>query len=114
MYEHICGNYASAVQIALKNQETLAKISNTVDPGRGLQSLLIKPVQRICRYPLILKELVKLSTDIYPYLKELEQSLESVKRVTDRVNESQRLAENQLAKEDLLERMEDWKVSKLT
>ena len=86
-------------------------ISKTIDPGKGLQSFLIKPIQRLCRYPLILKELVKTSDpESYAYIEELEHSLEAMKRATDRINELQRKSENHVLKIDLLERMEDWKV----
>jgi cell division control protein 24 len=54
IYTRICGNYAQAIQTALENAEVLSKASK-VDPVRHLQSMLIKPVQRICRYPMLLK-----------------------------------------------------------
>ncbi|KAJ3314370.1 hypothetical protein HDV04_000332 [Boothiomyces sp. JEL0838] len=108
VYHAMCANYASATQVAIQNQERLAGVG-TIDPGRGLQGYLIKPVQRICRYPLLLKELRKLSTpENYNYCDELDDALEVMKRVTDRVNEVQRMEDNKALKTKLLEYVEDW------
>jgi cell division control protein 24 len=76
-----------------------------------LQSYLIKPVQRVCKYPLLLQELIKLTdAGTYPFYDELKEGLEAIKRVTERVNEQKRREENELMKNDLADRMEDWKV----
>ena len=55
VYDAMCANYGNAIQVALQNQERLT--GGSIDPVRGLQGYLIKPVQRICRYPMILKVL---------------------------------------------------------
>ncbi|KAJ3272590.1 hypothetical protein HDV01_005433 [Terramyces sp. JEL0728] len=108
VYHAMCANYATATQVAIQNQERLAGIGS-IDPGRGLQGYLIKPVQRICRYPLLLKELRKLSTpENYNFCDELDEALIVMKRVTDRVNEVQRMEDNKALKTKLLEYIEDW------
>ncbi|KAJ3104842.1 hypothetical protein HDU97_008812 [Phlyctochytrium planicorne] len=85
------------------------KLSNMIPPHM-LQSYLIKPVQRVCKYPLLLQELVKLSQNTsYPYIDELKDGLDSMKRVTDRVNEQKRVEENRNMKSELIDRVEDWK-----
>ncbi|KAI8914354.1 hypothetical protein EDD86DRAFT_199148 [Gorgonomyces haynaldii] len=118
VYEPMCANYSAAINTALQYQEQLdraqvrvkSKTNSNIDPGKGLQNLLIQPVQRITRYPLLLKELIKFSeAENYQYLDELNGALEVIKRVTDRVNEYQRVADNAKAKKDLFDRMEDWK-----
>ncbi|KAH9276478.1 hypothetical protein BASA83_001177 [Batrachochytrium salamandrivorans] len=109
VYEPICGNYDVACKLALQEAATLSQNSR-IDPMRGLQGYLIKPVQRICKYPLLLNELVKLSSpDTYPYYSELVSGMESVKRVTERVNETKRIEENRCIKQEVTERVEDWK-----
>nr|KAJ3418851.1 hypothetical protein HK105_007753 [Polyrhizophydium stewartii] len=109
IYEPMCGNYNVACQLAMDNAESLMRVPR-IDPVRGLQGYLIKPVQRICKYPLLLNELVKLSSpDSYPLYDELVQGMESIKRVTERVNETKRVEENKGIKQEMVERVEDWK-----
>ena len=43
-------------------------------------------------------------------MEELEAGLESIKRVTDRVNEERRRAEHRMIRTQLIEKVEDWKV----
>ncbi|KAJ3103566.1 hypothetical protein HDU96_009219 [Phlyctochytrium bullatum] len=109
VYHAFCANYQFATTFALGETEKLAKLS-TIIPPHMLQSYLIKPVQRVCKYPLLLQELVKLSNNTsYPYMDELKEGLESMKRVTERVNEQKRVEENRNMKNELIERVEDWK-----
>jgi cell division control protein 24 len=54
VYESMCANYSNAINVVLANQTALASVGS-IDPIRELQGLLIQPVQRICRYPMILK-----------------------------------------------------------
>ena len=96
-----------------------------------LAPLLIKPVQRICKYPLLIsvrdlrfllkatraltrgfppsQQLLKNTPDTFPYYDELKAGLESVMRVTDKVNEEKRRQDNAQAVTDLAHRVEDWK-----
>ncbi|KAJ8329985.1 Guanine nucleotide exchange factor for Cdc42p [Batrachochytrium dendrobatidis] len=109
VYEPMCGNYDNACKLAL--QETAILSTNPrIDPARGLQGYLIKPVQRICKYPLLLNELIKLSSpEAYPYYNELVAGKEAIMRVTERVNETKRVEENRHIKQDISDRVEDWK-----
>ncbi|KAJ3297864.1 hypothetical protein HK104_011432 [Borealophlyctis nickersoniae] len=109
-YVSFCGNYQTATNLAMEKAAMLQQASPEMDPVRGLPNYLIKPVQRICRYPLLLNELIKLSDpETYPYMDELKDGLASIKRVVDVVNEEKRREENQMVREELAERVEDWK-----
>jgi cell division control protein 24 len=55
VYEPFCGNYKTATKIALQEKDKLAALTHLIEPTYGLQSYLIKPVQRVCKYPLLLK-----------------------------------------------------------
>lgn len=81
-----------------------------MDPQTELPSFLIKPVQRICKYPLLLRELLK-STDAKDEqkLEELEHAYECMNRVVAIVNELQRKAENSKIVDALEQNVEDWK-----
>ncbi|KAJ3063574.1 hypothetical protein HDU98_000604 [Podochytrium sp. JEL0797] len=109
VYFPFCGNYQVAQNAALAQAEDLKHLGHIIQPNQ-IQSYLIKPLQRLMRYPLLLRELIKLTDpETYPYMEELREGLESIKRVTDKLNEVQRQDENDRTKLDLAERMEDWK-----
>ncbi|BFZ60638.1 Guanine nucleotide exchange factor for Cdc42p [Saitoella coloradoensis] len=109
VYEPFCSNYTYANELAIEETPKLMKLSHLVEPSYELPSLLIKPIQRICKYPLLLKELVRYTDNADPNFEELEAGMESVKRVTDRVNETRRKQENEVVVMELERRVEDWK-----
>ncbi|WAQ89895.1 hypothetical protein PtA15_11A587 [Puccinia triticina] len=108
-YEPFCANFASASQLAQDENAALTKVADILDPNYELPTFLIKPVQRICKYPLLLQQLVKHTSPNGAYWDELKEGLASITRVTDAVNETTRQRENELAVNDLKERVEDWK-----
>jgi len=67
---------------------------NPTCKGLQLISFLIKPVQRICKYPLLLRELVKHTPTSHPDKKPLGEALEKINGTVDSINESKRAAEN--------------------
>jgi len=106
VYNAMCASYPNAINVVLQNQDALGKVGG-IDP-KALQSYLIKPVQRICRYPLMLKEIIKYSSsESYPFCNELKEAEVVMKRVTDQVNEVQRMEENKMLKAKLLDSIED-------
>lgn len=75
-----------------------------------LTPLMILPIQRLCRYPLLLENLVKssASTD-YAFKEELAKGLSITKRIADGVNETLRQHANIGLVEELKTRVKDWK-----
>lgn len=80
-----------------------------------LQSFLYKPVQRLCRYPLLLKELISCNShDVKSsgsdnISKELEIALDISKRIARSINENQRRTENHEVVKKLYGRVSNWK-----
>ena len=73
-----------------------------------LQSFLLKPVQRLCKYPLLLKELLHHSSG-NGNCKELETAWEIAKSIARSINENQRRTENHQIVKKLYGRVSNWK-----
>ncbi|KAF5092264.1 hypothetical protein D0Z00_004667 [Geotrichum galactomycetum] len=80
-----------------------------VDPTYELHCYLIKPIQRICKYPLLLRELIKYTPEDWPAYPDLIDALEAMKGIAHNVNETQRRVDNISIANDLRERLVDWK-----
>jgi len=109
-YQVFCANQDKSAKFALENCDLLMKMANVMEPKYELPSYLIKPVQRICKYPLLLNELLKYDTKAgHPYCDKLQAGLDSIKRVTELTNELKRQVENEKITEDLKNNIQDWK-----
>ena len=62
--------------------------------GLTLFSFLIKPIQRICKYPLLLRDLLKHTDNSHQDYNNLVQALQKIEEVVAYVNDRKRLAEN--------------------
>lgn len=109
VYEPFCANYTYAAELVIEETPKLRKLAHLVEPTYELPSLLIKPIQRVCKYPLLLRELLRFSSPEDHFYAELEAGEAAIKRVTDRVNETRRRQENELVVMELERRVEDWK-----
>jgi cell division control protein 24 len=54
VYEPYCANYTNASDLMLANEQSLMSCSHLINAKSELPAFLIKPVQRICKYPLLL------------------------------------------------------------
>ncbi|KAL0079249.1 hypothetical protein J3Q64DRAFT_1682463 [Phycomyces blakesleeanus] len=107
VYEPYCANYFSAQYLVVQEAPKLQKLADILNPIYELPSILIKPIQRICKYPLLLGQLLKSTSKDWAYYQETEQALEAIRRVADKVNETQRQHENVQAVEELKRRVCD-------
>ncbi|EIE82381.1 hypothetical protein RO3G_07086 [Rhizopus delemar RA 99-880] len=107
VYEPYCANYYSAQDLVVQETARLMKLADLLDPTYQLPSLLIKPVQRICKYPLLLQELVKSTNPDWPYYQESLDGVDAIKRVAEKVNETQRQHENSQTVRELKKRLDD-------
>lgn len=109
VYEGFALNQKKACEIATQEAAKLMALSDILEPKYQLPAFLIKPIQRICKYPLLLKQLVKYTpTDATNYQEQVD-ALNIMYQVTSKVNEQQRRVENINIVRELSERLTDWK-----
>ncbi|CAH6720145.1 cell division control protein 24 [[Candida] jaroonii] len=100
----------NAIDLINKESSNLARSSKILDPGLELQSFILKPIQRLCKYPLLLKELIKSwPTEDSSSYNELILAQQAMKEVANQVNEAQRRSENIGFIQSLVDRVQDWK-----
>lgn len=116
VYEPFCANYNLALDLINQEAHNLVRLKGMpaahgcyLDPAYELPTFMIKPVQRICKYPLLLEQLLKKTQEDAPRYQELQDGLEVMRRITDKVNETSRLQENAQLVKELEWRVEDWK-----
>ena len=88
-YSTHCSGYTTAVSrladIRQKNKSVSDQLAALEKAHEPLDSLLIKPVQRLCKYPLFFGELLK-SLPVGPVQQSVAASLEAVRKVSSEVN----------------------------
>ncbi|GBG33534.1 Rho guanine nucleotide exchange factor, putative [Hondaea fermentalgiana] len=100
LYSEFCHQYTHAVDRLLLLRSTKMGVDDFIkgieraqmdepDPSKrtlSLSSLLIKPVQRICKYPLLFHELIKHASTCVSDLSDLERTAAEVERIASSVN----------------------------
>lgn len=116
VYEPFCANYAQALEVISRESPRLMRLRGVpeatecyLEPSYDLPAFLIKPVQRICKYPLLLEQLLKRTPPDAPRHDELVEALTVIRRITDKVNETSRAQGNLEVMRSLAARVEDWK-----
>ncbi|XP_074659754.1 dynamin-binding protein-like isoform X2 [Tubulanus polymorphus] len=99
VYAQYCRNHDDVLTL-LEKYEDNPEIQNYIQDGIklikqhtgvfDLGSLLIKPVQRILKYPLLINELVKNTEDTHPDKPELLQAINAMTDVATAINEYKR------------------------
>ncbi|XP_062316534.1 phosphatidylinositol 3,4,5-trisphosphate-dependent Rac exchanger 1 protein [Osmerus eperlanus] len=79
-----------------------------------LEGYLLSPIQRICKYPLLLKELLKRTPKKHPDYPAVEEALQVMKAVCSNINETKRQMEKLEALEQLQSHIEGWEGTNLT
>jgi Rho guanine nucleotide exchange factor 4 len=76
-----------------------------------LEGFLLNPVQKICKYPLQLAELLKYTPQTHPDYESVQQALKAMKKIAALINERKRKMESieKLARWQLT--VEDWQVN---
>uniref|UniRef100_A0A669BA94 Phosphatidylinositol-3,4,5-trisphosphate dependent Rac exchange factor 1 n=1 Tax=Oreochromis niloticus TaxID=8128 RepID=A0A669BA94_ORENI len=79
-----------------------------------LEGYLLTPIQRICKYPLLLKELLKRTPKKHADYPAVEEALQAMKAVCSNINETKRQMEKLEALEQLQSHIEGWEGTNLT
>ncbi|KAI9800638.1 MAG: hypothetical protein M1825_003960 [Sarcosagium campestre] len=110
VYEPYIANQKNAEETAIREFEKLQKVGHSITNDRAtLSGFLLKPFQRLSKYPLLLKEL-RDKCDAEEYLREdLTAGIEAAASVLDRANSAIDKEHRHLAVDELQSRVEDWK-----
>ncbi|KAJ7133529.1 Dbl homology domain-containing protein [Mycena epipterygia] len=112
VYERYCANYINISDIShlvLGNEQKFATFNHLIHFKAELPAFLAKPVSRVCKYPLLLDSLIKVSSPSDQHYAELKSGSEAAKRVTDRICKVVRLVENEQTVKSLRTRVHDWR-----
>ncbi|XP_069579299.1 rho guanine nucleotide exchange factor TIAM2-like [Brachyistius frenatus] len=100
LYSGFCANHIK-VQKVLERAKTdgafkhfLETRNPTNQHSSSLESYLIKPVQRVLKYPLLLRELVSLTDPESPEHTHLTEALRAMEKVATHINEMQKIYED--------------------
>ncbi|XP_014905876.1 T-lymphoma invasion and metastasis-inducing protein 2 isoform X1 [Poecilia latipinna] len=100
LYSGFCANHIK-VQKVLERAKTDAAFKHFLETrnptnqhSSSLESYLIKPVQRVLKYPLLLRELVSLTDAESPEHTHLTEALRAMEKVASHINEMQKIYED--------------------
>ncbi|KAJ1928551.1 hypothetical protein IWQ60_001925 [Tieghemiomyces parasiticus] len=98
-YCSMAGDFASDIKVLERSPEWLHfarhdQLGGLTRPSRlGMQDFLMKPVQRLCLYPLLLREVVKCLTHASPAAERFALALDVIRDLTARINDTKRVHE---------------------
>nr|KAF6300808.1 phosphatidylinositol-3,4,5-trisphosphate dependent Rac exchange factor 2 [Myotis myotis] len=123
IYDEYCSNHEKAQKLLLElnkirtirtfllNCMLLSGRKNTDVP---LEGYLVTPIQRICKYPLILKELLKRTPRKHSDYAAVMEALQAMKAVCSNINEAKRQMEKLEVLEEWQSHIEGWEGSNIT
>uniref|UniRef100_A0A672QUA2 Phosphatidylinositol-3,4,5-trisphosphate dependent Rac exchange factor 2 n=1 Tax=Sinocyclocheilus grahami TaxID=75366 RepID=A0A672QUA2_SINGR len=123
IYDEYCGNHEKAQRLLLElnkirtvrtlllNCMLLGGRKNTEVP---LEVCLVAPIQRICKYPLLLRELLKRTPKKHNDYLMVQESLQVMKAVCSNINEAKRQMEKLEVLEEWQSHIEGWEGSNIT
>jgi hypothetical protein len=101
MYTMYCSNHPHALMKlqAVRQSKSVAKFldqqhQNPLSRSLDLSNFLLKPIQRVCKYPLLVRELIKYTDSGHPDFECLNRALLKIEAIVTTINEGARNAEN--------------------
>ncbi|KAI8895110.1 hypothetical protein BC833DRAFT_602380 [Globomyces pollinis-pini] len=101
MYTMYCSNHPYALMKlqAMRQQKSISKFldsayKNPSSRNLDLPNYLLKPVQRVCKYPLLIREMIRATDPSHPDMENLNKALLKIETVVTTINEGARHTEN--------------------
>ncbi|CAM9619971.1 unnamed protein product [Lampetra fluviatilis] len=123
IYEEYCSNHEKALRLYLELNKIASVraffvgcmlLGGRRDNDIPLQGYLLSPIQRICKYPLLLKELLKRTAATHSDHGAVGEALCSMKAVCSAINETKRRMERLEALQEWQSSIEGWEGSSIT
>lgn len=115
VYGQYCVDHMQALDLLQKCITTTPALKTWLDTqvekmtqGLYLRDFLVKPIQRICKYPLLFRELTKLTAEGSQDLEDLQQTQSTFEEIAGRVNTNKAAQENKKKIEEIEGAMDDY------
>ncbi|KAI1306429.1 hypothetical protein EDD11_004760 [Mortierella claussenii] len=95
----------TTMTVLQKESRNLMAQQRRISSRADLNDFLIKPIQRICRYPLLLKEILRLTSEDDPEYPYIDQAYQLMKDKARDMDETQRTVERRLLTEQVLKKL---------
>ncbi|CAM0141403.1 unnamed protein product [Umbelopsis sp. WA50703] len=111
---HACRELSSKVEWQVFEHDSLSQLRQMSLPTKlQFQDFLIKPVQRLCRYQLLLREIDRAISDTIENSKALKMALDIMHSVINNINTEKQRQDVALMTTRFIERLEgDWRLNK--
>ncbi|XP_056320306.1 phosphatidylinositol 3,4,5-trisphosphate-dependent Rac exchanger 1 protein [Danio aesculapii] len=123
VYGEYCSNHEKALRLLMELNKIphirafllhLMLLGGKKSTDVPLEGYLLSPIQRICKYPLLLRELLKRTPKKHSDYPAVEEALQAMKAVCCNINETKRQMEKLEALEILQSHIEGWEGTNLT
>ncbi|KAJ7096899.1 hypothetical protein C8R44DRAFT_717514 [Mycena epipterygia] len=110
VYEPYFTDYSNALQILLDNEQDLAALNHLINVNDELPAFIMKPVQRLSEYTILLTSFIKASAGVdYQHSEELKLGSDATTRIAEKMQFAQLQAQKHRTVESLRTRVVDWK-----
>ncbi len=112
VYMDYVANLPQARALIKENMTALMEKRAHMDPQGQLDSFLIKPTQRLCKYPLLIREVIRNSSPDAPDIDELKEAYAAADRNAARVNELLEQGDNHMEAARMVEQVDNWTIGR--
>jgi len=109
MYSNYCSNQQKSLGTIKRMKETnepfqiliATQSTKPESKNQNLESFLIKPIQRICKYPLLLREVIKFTDPTHPDYESLNLAFEKINKIVEQINLTTKQRDNKTKIEEI-------------
>eukprot|EP00732_Lithocolla_globosa_P001658 Lithocolla_globosa_v1_NODE_871_length_3160_cov_39.907568.p1 type:complete len:930 gc:universal NODE_871_length_3160_cov_39.907568:147-2936(+) len=109
IYTAYCSNHDAAMDKVVADSSALVKLNLPIPGDYNLPSYVIKPIQRICKYPLLIKEILKFTETSDPEYESLQKAHSDMHKVTMVINELRKRRNDMKAVVELESKLLNWR-----